>query len=58
MSKHRISVSIDGKNFFWIVVDNGKFIRNPTKEDRMGTKLKCYNKTNICSICRKELEHI
>lgn len=54
MSKYRISVSIDEKNFFWIVVDNGRFIRNPTKEDLMGTKLKSYNKTNICSRCREE----
>lgn len=54
MSKYRISVSIDGKNFFWIVVDNRRLIRNPTKEDRIGTKLKSYNKTNICSRCIEE----
>ncbi len=54
MSRYRISVSIDEKNFFWIVVDNGKFIRNPIKEDLKGTKLKSYSKTNICSKCREE----
>ena len=54
MSKYRISVSIDEKNFFWIVVNNGKFIRNPTKEDLMETKIKSYNLTNICFRCREE----
>ncbi len=52
MVKYRISVSIDEKNFFWIVIDNGKFIRNP--ENIKGTKLISYNKTNICPICRKD----
>lgn len=56
MTKYRISVSIDGENFFWIVVDNEKFIRNPTKEDLMGTKLKSYNNTNICPRCREGYE--
>ena len=54
MAKYRISVSFDEKNFFWIVIDNGKFIMYPTNEDRMGTKLISYNKTNICPICREE----
>lgn len=54
MSKYRISVSFDGENFFWIVVDKGKFIRNPTKEDLADTKIRYYNKTNICFRCRKD----
>lgn len=53
MSKYRISVSIDGENFFWVVVNNERFIRNPTTEDRTGTKLIYYNKTNICDLCRE-----
>lgn len=56
MAKYRISVSFDEKNFFWIVVYNGKIIRNPTEEDLEGTKLKIYNKTNICPRCREEKE--
>ncbi len=47
-------MSIDGENFFWIAVNNGRFIRNPTKEDLGGTKIIYYNKTNICSRCREE----
>lgn len=54
MSKYRISVSIDGKTFFWVVVDKERFIRNPTKEDIIGTKLISYNKTNVCYKCRDE----
>jgi len=48
MTKLRISVSFDENNYFWVVIDNGKLIMNPTKEDLKGTKLKIYNKTNIC----------
>ncbi len=56
MAKHRISVSMDGTNYFWVVDNNGKLIRNPNKEDLMGTKLGSYNKTNICPICKEECE--
>jgi len=56
MSKYRILVSIDEKNFFWIVVDNGKLIKNPTKDDLKGTKLKSYNSTNICPACKKDYD--
>lgn len=49
-----MSVSIDGKNFFWIVIYNDKLIKNPTKEDLIGTKLISYNKTNICPRCRED----
>lgn len=52
--RSKISVSFDEKNYFWIVVDNGRLIKNPTKEDLYGTKLKSYNKTNICPRCREE----
>lgn len=54
MTKYKISLSLDEKNYFWIVVDNGILIRYPTKEDLKRTKLLTYNKTNICPICRKE----
>lgn len=56
MAKYRINVSFDGENYFWIVVDNGKFIRNPNKKDLMGTKLIYYNPTNVCPICREYKE--
>jgi len=56
MAKYRVLVSFDGKNFFWIVVDNGKLINNPAKEDLKGTKFISYNKTNICPRCREEHE--
>lgn len=49
-----MSVYIDEKNFFWIVVDRGKLIKNPTEEDLKGTKITSYNKTNICAMCRKD----
>jgi hypothetical protein len=54
MVKCRISVSIDGDNFFWVVIDNGIFIRNPTKEDLTGSKIRYYNKTNVCPIYKEE----
>ncbi len=54
MSKYRISVSIDGENYFWIVIDRHRLIKNPTKDDLIGTKLISYNKTNICHRCREE----
>lgn len=52
MAKYKISVSIDEKNFFWIVVDNGKLIKNPSEGDLKNAMLKSYNKTNICTKCR------
>lgn len=54
MSKYKISVSIDGENFFWIVIHKEIFIINPTKKDLMGAELKYYNITNTCDICRYE----
>jgi len=57
MAKYRILVSKDGKNSSWIVVDNGKLIMNPIKKDLEGTKLKRYNKTNICDKCREMEEN-
>lgn len=57
ISKHKIYVSFDEKNFFWIVVENGKIInRNPTDKDLIGIKVKSYSTTNICPMCRKEYE--
>lgn len=57
-NKSRIYVSFNGQNFFWVVYNgyNKKLILDPTKEDLKGTKLKRYNHTNICLICREELE--
>ena len=55
MSKYRISVTDEEKNF-WIVVDKGIIIKNPTKNDLSGTKIVSYTKTNICHICRQEKE--
>lgn len=54
--RYRIPVSFDGKKFFWLVMDKGRFIRNPTKDDLYGTQLLRYNSTNVCPICRKEYE--
>jgi len=54
MRKYKICVAIDGNNSSWIVVDNGTFIRNPTKEDLKGAEFKVYSNDNICSICREE----
>lgn len=61
MSKYKISVSFDGQNFFWIVVDKSRFIKNPTEDDLKDTKnylngkspIK-YNETNICPTCLEE----
>ena len=39
MSKYSISVSTDGENFFWTVVDKERFIRYHTTDDRMGTNV-------------------
>lgn len=59
--KSKIYTSFDGKNFFWIVTENGKIInKNPIEEDLIGIKEYSYNKINICYICRdkKEKEEI
>lgn len=56
MAKYRIYTSVDGENYFWIVVDNGMIVRNPIKEDLEGTKLKTYNQTNICPRCREDMK--
>lgn len=53
MSKCKIYVSKDRKNFFWTVIDRQKLILNPTEED-LKTKSISYNKTNICPRCREE----
>ncbi len=44
-------VMIDGQNKFWVVVKNGRFIRNPTEKDLERAKIKSYSSTNICPIC-------
>lgn len=52
----KVHVSIDRKNYFWIIVDNGKIFKNPKKDDLIMAKEYSYNKTNICDICREEKE--
>lgn len=54
MTKYKICAAIDENNSFWIVVDNGRFIRNPTKEDLKDAEFKIYSDDNICPICREE----
>jgi len=54
MAKYKICAAIDENNPFWIVVDNGRFIRNPTKEDLKDAEFKVYSDDNICPICREE----
>ena len=55
MIKYKIKVSIDEKNnSFWIVVDDGRFIRNPTQDDLKCAKITYYSKDNICPRCREE----
>lgn len=57
MTKYKTYISIDEKEYFWIIVENGKVInRNATREElhKIITKPKFYNKTNICPTCRKE----
>ena len=54
MVKYKVKVSIDEQNKFWIVVDKGRFIRNPTEEDMKDTKIKSYSPTNVCPRCREE----
>lgn len=54
MAKYKIHITIDDHNKFWIVIDNGKFIRNPTEDDLKGAKSIAYNSTNICPRCRED----
>lgn len=54
MTKYRITVSIDEKNYFWMVVDRGMLITNPTENDLRGAISISYNKTNICPKCRED----
>lgn len=54
MTKYKICAAIEENNSFWIVVDNGRFIRNPTKEDLKDAVFKIYSDDNICPRCREE----
>lgn len=54
MAKYKIFATIDENNSFWVVIDNGIFLRNPTEEDLRRAKVRYYNKTNICPWCRKD----
>lgn len=56
MSIYKVHISIDGENFFWIIVENKKIInKNPSKEElaKITTRVHFYNKTNICPICKE-----
>jgi len=54
MTRYKVKVTIDENNPFWIVVDNGILIRNPTQEDLKDSKFISYSDDNICPICREE----
>lgn len=59
MVKYKVRISIDGENFFYVIIENGKVInRNAIREDlvKIMTKELYYNETNICPICREEKE--
>lgn len=56
MTKYKVRISIDEKNFYWIIVENKNIInRNATREEliKITTKVYQYNKTNICQRCRE-----
>lgn len=54
MAKYKILISLDEVNFFWVVVDWGKVIWNPSEEDLKLAIPKYYSKTNVCSSCIEE----
>lgn len=54
MAKYKILISKDEVNFFWVVVDWGRVIWNPTEDDFKGAIRKSYSKTNICPTCIEE----
>lgn len=57
MTKYKVQISIDGENFFYVIIENGKVInRDTTREELVNitTREYCYNKTNICPRCREE----
>lgn len=55
MAKYKILVKLGDQNQFWILIANDKkLIRNPTEEDIKDAKLKSYSDTNICPECVKE----
>lgn len=54
--KYKIQVSIDEKNFFWVVIESGKIISKNSSMEELSKidKTKYYNDTNICPRCREE----
>lgn len=58
MSGCKVHVSIDEKEYFWIVVENKKIANmNATREDICKiSRTSYYNPTNICPRCREEKE--
>lgn len=55
---YKIFVTIGEQNKFWVVVKNGRFIRNPTEKNLERAKIKSYSLTNICPICREEWKRL
>lgn len=51
---YKTFVTIDEQNKFWVVMKNGRFIRNPTEKELERAKIKSYSSTNICPICIDE----
>jgi hypothetical protein len=56
MAKYKELVTFDRNTYFWIVVDNGKFIRYPTEEDLKDARERSYSRTNVCDMCWDDRE--
>lgn len=61
MTEYKIKVSIDEKNFFFVVVKTdfrpAKVVWNPTEDDLQNAIVpRSYNRTNICPRCREDNE--
>lgn len=57
MTKYKVRMSIDEKEYFWVIMENSKTInRNADRDELVKIKTKhiLYNMTNICPICREE----
>lgn len=58
MSRCKVYVAVDEKNYFWIIIENKEIINiNATREDICKiSRTLYYNPTNICPRCREENE--
>lgn len=57
MTKYKVRMSIDEKEYFWVIIEDSKIInRNADRDElvKIKTKYIFYNITNICPICREE----